>query len=213
MNHVLSSINAGVIPVAIEKYMLVISDSDKTVAEIQHVLNQDSINFLVSSGSKQALNLFVTNHIDYVIIDLDSIDMPSDELVYALRVRVSDNFIPIIVIASSINEEILSNCLSAGCDDFLIKPISHITIKTKLSALDQMHELKNLYKDSINEQLVAKQILAFALAERNVEFEEIKLLTKSKAVFSGDLFLTALILSICWATIRWDYTLILFLDL
>jgi hypothetical protein len=37
---------------------------------------------------------------------------------------------------------------------------------------------------------VAKQILLFALSERSIEFEEIKLLSRAKGVFSGDLFLT-----------------------
>ena len=173
------------------KCILLVSDSEKTINNITQVVNKDCINILVAKKSKQALNLFLTKHIDYVIVDLDSIDMQGDELVYALRVRVSDNFIPIIVITSSMDEVILSDCMSAGSDDFFIKPVSRITIKTRLSALDQVHELKNLYKDSINEQLVAKQILAFALAERNTEFEEIKLLSRSKAVFSGDLFLTS----------------------
>jgi serine phosphatase RsbU (regulator of sigma subunit) len=57
--------------------------------------------------------------------------------------------------------------------------------------LEQVRELKKLYKNSINEQLVARQILAYALSERNIQFEEIQLLSKSKSIFSGDLFLTA----------------------
>ena len=191
MIHAPTSMSEGARLASENKCVLVISNSSLTVSEIDKILTPQGFDIVVASGGKQALSLFAINRIDYVLVDLDAIDIPGDELVYSLRVRGSDNFIPIVVIAPAANEQILSDCLSAGCDDFLLKPFSAITLKTRLASLDQIHDLKNLYRSSINEQLVAKQILAFALSERNVEFEEVKLLSKSKEVFSGDLFLTA----------------------
>ncbi len=171
--------------------VLVISDSGKTISQIDHSLTQGGYDCLVVSEGKRALQLLGNSHIDVVLIDLDSINMPGDELVYSIRTRIEENFVPVILITSENNEELLSNCLSAGGDDFIFTPFTSTTLNARLTSLEQIKELKQLYKSSLNEQLVAKQILAYALSERHIQFEEIKLLSRSKGVFSGDLFLTA----------------------
>jgi serine phosphatase RsbU (regulator of sigma subunit) len=171
--------------------ILVVSNSSETIKSVNNSLFQDEFDVLVASEAKSALTLFEDKYIDYVMIEADCIDVEIDELVYTLRVRAGNVFIPIIILASAEDENLLSVCLTAGCDDFLFKPLTATALKARFSSLQQVCELKKLYKSSIAEQLVAKQILAYALSERNIQFEEIQLLSKSKAVFSGDLFLTA----------------------
>lgn len=191
MSHALASASEGVRPFKDRRCVLVVSNASETITVIDNSLSTQGFDILVVSEGKRALSLLNSNNIDFVLIDIDSVDMPGDELVYSIRVRVEKNFIPVIVISSVDNEELLSNCLSAGSDDFIFKPFTATVLKARLSSLEQVRELKQLYKSSLNEQLVAKQILAYALSERNVQFEEIKLLSKSKGIFSGDLFLTA----------------------
>ena len=171
--------------------VLVVSNSDETITSVDENLLQQGFDTLIASEGKSALNLYTSKHIDFVLIEVDHIDVPIDELVHTLRVRAGNVYIPIIILVSADDEKLLSECLSAGCDDFLFKPFTALAIKARLSSLKQICELKKSYESSINEQLVAKQILAYALSERNVQFEEIQLLGKAKAVFSGDLFLTA----------------------
>lgn len=191
MSHALASASSAAVNSHGNRCALVVSDSGETISNIDNTLSQQGVDLLVVREAKQALSLVNNSNIDFVLIDVDTVDMPGDELAYSMRVRVEERFIPIIIIASSDNEELLSNCLSAGGDDFLYKPFTATSLKARLSSLDQVRELKKLYKSSLNEQLVAKQILAFALSERHIQFEEIKLLSKSKGIFSGDLFLTA----------------------
>ena len=171
--------------------VLVISRSSETITSVDDILLPQGFDILVASESNSALSMFADKHIDFVLIEADHIDLPIEKLVYTLRVRTGDVFIPIIILASAEDEKLLSECISAGCDDFLFKPFTATALKARFSLLTQVCELKELYKSSMNEQLVAKEILAYALSERNIQFEEIQLLSKSKAVFSGDLFLTA----------------------
>ena len=171
--------------------VLVVSDSSETTTIVENNLLQQGFDILLASEGKSALNLFAAKHIDFVFIEADHIDVPIDELVYKLRVRAGNVFIPVIILVSAEDEKLLSECVSAGCDDFIFKPFTATALKARFSTLQQVCELKKSYKSSITEQLVAKQILAYALSERNVQFEEIQLLSTSKAVFSGDLFLTA----------------------
>ena len=171
--------------------ILVVSNSSETIASVDNNLLQQGFDVLVASEGASALPLYEDKSINFILIEADRIDVPIDELVYTLRVRAGNVFIPIIILASAEDENLLSECLAAGCDDFLFKPFTATALKARFSSLQQVCELKELYKSSITEQLVAKQILTYALSERNIQFEEIQLLSKSKAVFSGDLFLTA----------------------
>ena len=170
--------------------ILVISDSSETITGIDDGLSEENFDILLASDSKTAFAFFSHKHIDYILIDSESVDMQSDDLVRALRIYVGDHFVPIIVLSKSNQEEALADCIAAGCDDFLFKPFNSTALNARLSSLEQVRELKRLYKSTVNEQVVAKQILSFALSERSVEFEEIKLLSRAKGVFSGDLFLT-----------------------
>ena len=170
---------------------LVVSNSDETITSVDVNLLQQGFDTLVASEGKSALNLYTSKHIDFVLIEADHIGVPIGEFVNTLRIRAGNVYVPIIILVSAEDEKLLSECLSAGCDDFLFKPFTATAIKARLSSLQQVCELKKSYKSSITEQLVAKQILAYALSERNIQFEEIQLLSKSKAIFSGDLFLTA----------------------
>ena len=171
--------------------VLVVTNSDETITSVDVNLLQQGFDTLVASEGKSALNLYTSKHIDFVLIEADHIDVPIGEFVNTLRMSAGNVYVPIIILVSAEDEKLQSECLSAGCDDFLFKPFTATALKARFSLLQQVCELKKLYKSSITEQLVAKQILAYALSERNIQFEEIQLLSKSKAIFSGDLFLTA----------------------
>jgi len=170
--------------------ILVISDSSEIVSDVDDGLTEVGFDILVASDSKRAFEFFTNNHIEYILIDLDTIDMTGDELVRSLRIYTGEHFTPIIVLAESDEEAILADCIASGCDDFILKPFNSTALQARITSLEQVCELKKLYKSTVNEQVVAKQILSYALSERSIEFEEIKLLSRSKGVFSGDLFLT-----------------------
>jgi len=171
--------------------ILAISDSSEIISDVDDGLTEAGFDLLVASDSKRAFEFITSNHIDYILVDLANIDMSGDELVRSLRIYTGEHFIPIIVLAVSDQEAILADCITSGCDDFIFKPFNSTALRARITSLEQVCELKKLYKSTVNEQVVAKQILSYALSERSIEFEEIKLLSKSKDVFSGDLFLTA----------------------
>ncbi|VAW52124.1 Serine phosphatase RsbU, regulator of sigma subunit [hydrothermal vent metagenome] len=170
--------------------ILVISDSSVIVSDVDDGLTEAGFDLLVASDSKRAFDFFTQNHVDYIFVDLGAIDMSGGALVRSLRIYAGDRFVPIIVFAESEEEAVLADCIASGCDDFIFKPFNSTALKARIASLEQMCELKKLYKSTVNEQIVAKQILSYALSERSIEFEEIKLLSRSKGVFSGDLFLT-----------------------
>ncbi len=113
--------------------ILVVSNSSETIKNVDNSLFQQGFDVLVASKAKSALTLFAEKHIDFVMIEADCIDVAIDELVHTLRVRAGNVFIPVIILASAEDENFLSICLTAGCDDFLFKPFTATALKARIS--------------------------------------------------------------------------------
>ncbi len=171
--------------------ILVVSHVNGIINRIKTVIKDIGFTSLFVDSGAQALALFENSLISYVLVDVNLLDMTSDKFVRAIRTCANERNIPIIILASACNEKQLSRCADAGCDDFLFAPFNAFSMNARITSLEQMRDLRYLYRDSIDEQLFAKRILDNALEERSIEFEEIAVLSQSKSVFSGDLFLTA----------------------
>jgi DNA-binding response OmpR family regulator len=174
-----------------DENILVISRSDETIACIYKIIIQIGYAPLVANCEKQALELLKSKRVSYILIEVDQTDTRCDGLVNSMRVHAGHRYVPILILATTYDEEQLSRCNEAGCDDFIFKPFNLVSLSSRIASLNQIRDLEYLYKDSLNEQLVAKRILNSALEERSLQFDEIGILSKSKSVFSGDLFLTA----------------------
>ena len=171
--------------------ILVVSQSKKTNSIFKRVVREIGFNPVMMADGEQALSVFDNSLLSYVMVDANLQNLSSAVFIASIRELAIERNIPIIVLASDCDEKILSHCASAGCDDFLFAPFNAFSINARITSLEQMRDLKYLYKDSIDEQLFAKRILDNALEERSIEFEDIGVLSQSKSVFSGDLFLTA----------------------
>ena len=171
--------------------ILVVSSLNDITGNIKEIVKDVGFIPILADSAAQAVALFENSMVSYVLVDVNIPDMASDEFVGAIRHRANERNIPIIILASACDEKKLSRCADAGCDDFLFSPFNAFSMNARIASLEQMRDLKYLYKDSIDEQLFAKRILDNALEERSIEFKEIDVLNQSKSVFSGDLFLTA----------------------
>ncbi len=186
--------NAHSLNVVMEKErgcLLVISDSAALSSCIEKNLTDSGLHTLVAVTEKQAVEYLLNEQISYVLIDASLVDLSCNKLIEWLRNNSGDRYIPVILLVSAEEDVQASNYLSSGCDDILFKPFTSLALHTRISLVDKTSELRKLYKGSINEQLLAKKILTNAIDERSVRLDEISVLSLSKDVFSGDLFITA----------------------
>ena len=171
--------------------ILVVSQSNKTNNALKNIVRDIGFDPIMMENGERALSIFDNSLLSYVMVDANLQNLSSAVFVASIRDRAIERNIPIIVLASDCDEKKLSHCADAGCDDFIFAPFNAFSVNARITSLEQMRDLKYLYKDSIDEQLFAKRILDNALEERSIEFEDITVLSQSKSVFSGDLFLTA----------------------
>lgn len=188
------SVDAHFLNVVMEnerRHVLLISDSETVTTAIVESMAESDLHTLVARTDEQAVNYVLNEHVLYIVIDASLVDISCKTLIDSLRINSGDRHIPIILLVSSEDDAQPSNYLSSGCDDVLFKPFTSLALHTRISLVDKTCEFRKLYKGSINEQLLAKRILTNAINERSVRLDEIGILSLSKDVFSGDLFITA----------------------
>lgn len=171
--------------------ILVVSHKDETINSIVVAIDALGHEALIANDEEQAIELFRRYRVAYVLIEANSEDSSYDRLVKHVRSHDDGLYTPVLILIPDCPEEKLSSYHDSGCDDCLFKPFDAISLNARITSLGRIRSLKHLYKNTVNEQLVAKGILSGALEGRCVQFDEISVLRKSKSVFSGDLFLTA----------------------
>ncbi|VAW53072.1 Serine phosphatase RsbU, regulator of sigma subunit [hydrothermal vent metagenome] len=176
---------------ATKNFALLVSVSDEIISTVETMLAATGFPSLIAKTDEQVFCYLEQQKISIILIDSTLSYVSCNQFIFTLRNNSSVQNIPIIIFASIKDETQLENCMSAGNVGVLFKPFTALALSNKIATLEKIAELKRLYKGSLNEQIVARRILNNAIDERTTKFGEIELLLRSKAIFSGDLFLTA----------------------
>jgi len=172
-------------------YALIIEDDITAITDLEIQLVGIGYRVLVSRNGKHALALIEKNKFDLVFVKTQLNDIPCSELIRRIKENSADFYSTVVLLVSDADDEMLPDCMAAGGDDFMFYRFTPVVIKACITAMEQLRELKQLYKDSVHEQVVGKQILSAALSARNIHVDGMQILSRSAAIFSGDLVLSA----------------------
>lgn len=146
---------------------------------------------LSCDSGHEAIELLDNNKLSLLFLTPQLTDISSPELVNYIRSDLAYDALPIIILASAADIG-LQDCLDSGGDDYLAAEYTPAELNARIAAVERLRGLQHLYNDSIHEQVVAKQILSLALASRREKVEGMQVMSRSAAIFSGDLVLSAL---------------------
>lgn len=146
---------------------------------------------LLTSSVVEAIALYDQNSIDMVMMESPLPGQSASDLIQHIKADEYNDYIPVLFTVAQSHENVLFDCMVTGGDDFLLSPFNTTELNIRLSALEQVRELKNLYEEMIHEQTVARRILSAALSARTAVVHDMRVLSKSADVFCGDLVLTA----------------------
>lgn len=111
--------------------VLYIEDNEMNQSVIQHLLgNESQINLLIASTGKEGLEIIQKEKIDLVLLDIGLPDMSGLEVTEKLRVKEKSN-VPIIALSANAIKMDMENALSAGCNEYLTKPLD-VTLLFKI---------------------------------------------------------------------------------
>ncbi len=116
------------------KTILIVEDSQVSCELLTKFLKDAKVNFLHATDGEQAVEMCKNNgHIDIVLMDIQLPIM--DGLEATAIIKELNPKLPIIAQTANAMEEDKPNIISAGCDDYLSKPINRMELLQKINTL------------------------------------------------------------------------------
>lgn len=135
--------------------ILIVEDS----ATLRHVMclfiERAGHTTIIAENGEQALQIFDSQPIDMVIMDIEMPGLNGLETTRIMRdwLDQEDLWLPIIFVTGKADEDDLREGIEVGGDDYLIKPVSETIITAKIRAMERIIEMRNELK-RLNESLV-----------------------------------------------------------
>lgn len=122
--------------------ILVADDSISFLNLLTESLKKLGHEVIQTSDGVTAVELFKTVHPDLVILDVVMSGMDGFQTAREIRLINPDDWIPIIFLSSSVNDESIAKGIDAGGDDYLTKPYSDITLQAKIKAMARISDMR-----------------------------------------------------------------------
>jgi two-component system cell cycle response regulator len=127
--------------------VLIVDDCNVTKIIVENYLQLLGFkNIFYTTNGQEALEFLEDNNINLIITDLNMPNVDGFELVKRIRKKVSMEELPILVISSDKNNNLLINTLKVGANDFIIKPFKKEEFFIRLINLLDIYDTINLYK-------------------------------------------------------------------
>lgn len=133
------------------KKILVVDDNKENLIMIKALLENDYQVTLVPSG-KLALEFLEKKTVDIILLDVQMPEMDGMEVLE--RIKSDDRLknIPILFLTGLDSVDIEAACLDKGGDDFIRKPFEATILKSRISKLLELYELRFNLEDSLRKK-------------------------------------------------------------
>jgi CheY-like chemotaxis protein len=181
---------------------LVVDDETLSRTVIVRMMRDAGYDVREAASGREAMETFRRHGADLVLLDVRMPDIDGYEVARSLRAHRGDAPLQIIFLTGLTNEQALAECVRAGGDDFVSKPVSRTILRAKLEGLQRtrrMHrtihehaeELSGHHERLGEERALARRVLV-DLQRRNAEgHADVKVRTGPAATDAGSIVLVA----------------------
>ncbi|MBF0174217.1 MAG: response regulator [Magnetococcales bacterium] len=143
-------------------------DDEPVISQLLEIILEPLGYVLCSAQSGEiALNIFDMERPDLVLLDLHMPDINGTQLVRQLKTQCGERFVPIILLTSQFDDELLADCIDAGGDDLISRPFNQTILEAKLRAWERNIKI-------FNAMLTSHQNSLSTLSRNTLTSEEIK---------------------------------------
>lgn len=132
--------------------VLIIDDDLSICNYLREIVTGEGHHCYVAHNDKDALEVLSGHEVDLVFLDVYLPSKTGFEICKDIRKSFSSTWIPVVFISASDSDEDYQKCVESGGDDYLVKPIRQIVVKTKLKTLERISAMKKRV-DSANRKL------------------------------------------------------------
>ena len=183
------------LPPAVDEHsrgaILIIDDEPARSAGLHRSLLDAGYPVFTARHCDAAVEVLHHNSVHLVMIAAATLANADEAMLDTVSNSLGECIAPVLALVPHGDDDAMRLCARAGVDDYLGMPCSAESLRMRLDAMAMLRELRLSYRCSIDEQVVGRRILSSALSARTLEIEAVKTLSRSAAVFSGDLTLMA----------------------
>ncbi len=185
----------GLAPGKPSMLVLVVDDSLTNRLTLEAMLRVQGFDVLTCENGRLGVQMFLEHRPGLVLMDMQMPEMDGIEATRRIKAAAGADFVPVIFVTSSEDEEIVRRCIDAGGDDFFQRPFSPSALHAKIVALQRIRNLYNQVRELNSlrkrEEEIAEQLFSNAVEKGNVAAEEVHIYKRAATIFSGDVQLTA----------------------
>jgi diguanylate cyclase (GGDEF)-like protein len=122
--------------------ILIAEDSPTSLALLNHSLRKLHHEVIAAKSGKEAIERYHETRPDLIILDVLMEGMDGFETAKQIRMMDPEDWIPIIFLSASVDDESIAKGISAGGDDYLAKPFSDITLAAKIQAMQRISDMR-----------------------------------------------------------------------
>ena len=112
--------------------VLAVDDDDFQLRLVEHLLIGEGYRVACAGSGIEALNGLRKAMPDVVLMDISMPDMDGLELTRRMKGQDRFRHIPIIMVTGNSEELVVTDCLNAGADNFMVKPLGKASLLAKL---------------------------------------------------------------------------------
>ncbi len=125
------------------KKILIADGLNPFIREEKTILAREDFEIFTAKSGLDALEIHRLNKMDLILADLNTPDMPGDELAREIRKTPDLKHVSIIMI-TSLRRADLERCATCGANDYITRPIDSRRLLEKVAWLIDVHERKDL---------------------------------------------------------------------
>ncbi|MCG5547462.1 ATP-binding SpoIIE family protein phosphatase [Halorhodospira halochloris] len=179
---------------------LVVDDEPVNAMLLETVLVARGFKVITAANGEEAVERFKEHPIDMVLMDIMMPGIDGYEATRRIKALDRGGFVPVLFVTALTDEQRLAQCVEAGGDDFITKPISRVQLNAKIEAWLRTRELYRTVvaqRDVLrshqarleHEQETAERIVARATSSNALNTPGLRYFYSPAAILSGDILL------------------------
>ena len=183
--------------------VLVVDDVRTNRLLINKYLERLGHEALNANDGREAVALVAREQPDLVLMDVMMPEMDGFEAAAEIRANLGDdNWIPIIFLSAMVGDEDIARGIDSGGDDYLLKPVSHTVLESKLLAMERISamrrkisdyaaKLNEVHKEQMLEIEAARTVFDKMTRVADIPSDWLAVATRPSSRFSGDVVAAA----------------------
>jgi two-component system, sensor histidine kinase and response regulator len=118
-----------------KEIILVVDDEPNNLEVIETLLSGENYEIYYANSGEEALSGLAAFSPDAILLDLTMPGMDGLEFCRRLKMMRQWKSVPIIMMTGATSKNILSQCLDAGADDFIRKPVEKLELRARIRSM------------------------------------------------------------------------------